>query len=354
MRRRLAENAASALPKPAAATGGSRRSDLYIGPAGAEWAAKGWVGAFRVEDSGQVWRFNIVPNDGEPGASTWGTDAAARKHGGGNLWTPLSFDEKKNLLYVPGGNPAPDIYDEARPGDNLYTNSLIALDAMTGRLAWYRQFTPHEVHDYDLTHVGPMFKTASVGSTRNVVANTGKDGILLWSLLPIGVRGSRRTRQRPTRRRNAPTAGTSAATRSSTRGQPISLTSRASASNKAPSTGSSEMGWWASCPGGRGRPISSGTWRTARASIVSSNPRNGSEAVALDTWEITGKSTVVSGECPGAKSNTSPPIMTCSPPCTTRPLICFADSEPVWRHCAALVYGDAQTCRHRCALLANA
>jgi alcohol dehydrogenase (cytochrome c) len=178
VQRRLAENAASALPKPAAATGGSRRSDLYIGPAGAEWAAKGWVGAFRVEDSGQVWRFNIVPNDGEPGASTWGTDAAARKHGGGNLWTPLSFDEKKNLLYVPGGNAAPDIYDEGRPGDNLYTNSLIALDAMTGRLAWYRQFIPHDVHDYDVTHVGPMFKTASNGSTRNVVASTGKDGML--------------------------------------------------------------------------------------------------------------------------------------------------------------------------------
>jgi alcohol dehydrogenase (cytochrome c) len=151
---------------------------IYIGPAGAEWAAKGWVGAFRVKDGEQVWRFNIVPDDGEPGASTWGTDAAARKHGGGNLWTPLSFDETKNLLYVPGGNAAPDLYDEGRPGDNLYTNSLIALDAMTGRLAWYRQFTPHDVHDYDLTHVSPMFKMASNGSTRNVIASTGKDGIL--------------------------------------------------------------------------------------------------------------------------------------------------------------------------------
>jgi alcohol dehydrogenase (cytochrome c) len=151
---------------------------IYVGPAGAEWAARGWVGAFRIKDGEQVWRFNIVPDDGEPGANSWGPDAVARKHGGGNLWTPLSFDEKKNLLYVPGGNAAPDIYDEGRPGDNLYTNSLIALDAMTGRLAWYRQFIPHDVHDYDVTHVGPMFKTASNGSTRNVVASTGKDGML--------------------------------------------------------------------------------------------------------------------------------------------------------------------------------
>jgi len=151
---------------------------VYIGPAGAEWASSGWVGAFRVSDGEQVWRFNIVPRDGEPGANTWGADPAVRKHGGGNLWTPMTFDEKKNLLYVPGGNAAPDIYDEGRPGPNLYTNSLIALDGATGRLAWYRQFIPHDVHDYDVTHVGPMFRTVIGGSTRDVVASTGKDGIL--------------------------------------------------------------------------------------------------------------------------------------------------------------------------------
>jgi len=110
---------------------------IYIGPAGAETAARGWVGAFRLTDGERVWRFNIVPDDGEPGADTWGQDSAARKHGGGNIWTPMSFDEKKNLLYVPGGNAAPDLYDDDRPGDNLYTNSLIALDAATGHLAWY-------------------------------------------------------------------------------------------------------------------------------------------------------------------------------------------------------------------------
>jgi alcohol dehydrogenase (cytochrome c) len=151
---------------------------VYIGPAGAETAAKGWVGAFRVEDGEQVWRFNIVPADGEPGAETWGPNPAARKHGGGNLWTPLSFDEQKNLLYVPGGNAAPDIYDNDRPGDNLYTNSLIALDALTGRLVWYRQFVPHDVHDYDVSHVAPVFRTEINGTNRNVIASTGKDGLL--------------------------------------------------------------------------------------------------------------------------------------------------------------------------------
>jgi alcohol dehydrogenase (cytochrome c) len=151
---------------------------IYIGPAGAETAARGWVGAFRVSDGEQVWRFNIVPEDGEPGADTWGPDAAARRHGGGNLWTPMSFDLQRNLLYVPGGNAAPDFYDDDRPGDNLYTNSLIALDAATGRLSWYRQFIPHDVHDYDVTHVAPVFTTTISGSRRNVIASTGKDGLL--------------------------------------------------------------------------------------------------------------------------------------------------------------------------------
>jgi glucose dehydrogenase len=156
----------------------ARGDVVYIGPAGAETASSGWVGAFRISDGEQVWRFNVVPHDGEPGSDTRGTNPTARQHGGGNLWTPMAFDEEKNLLYVPGGNAAPDIYDEDRPGANLYTNSLIALDAATGRLVWYRQFIPHDVRDYDVTHVGPVFETAVSGWTRNVVASTGKDGLL--------------------------------------------------------------------------------------------------------------------------------------------------------------------------------
>lgn len=151
---------------------------VYIGPAGAETAARGWVGAFRVSNGEQVWRFNIVPEDGEPGADTWGPNPEARKHGGGNLWTAMSLDVEKNVLYVPGGNAAPDLYDDDRPGDNLYTNSLIALDGATGRLLWHHQFVPHDVHDYDVSHVAPLFRASVHGSLRNVVASTGKDGLL--------------------------------------------------------------------------------------------------------------------------------------------------------------------------------
>jgi alcohol dehydrogenase (cytochrome c) len=151
---------------------------IYIGPAGAETAAKGWVGAFRLADGAEVWRFNIVPADGQAGADTWGSNPDARKHGGGNLWTPMSFDVARKLLYVPGGNPAPDIYDNDRPGTDLYTNSLIALEAKTGRLVWYRQFIPHDVHDWDVSHVAPMFRTKINGAPRDVIVSTGKDGVL--------------------------------------------------------------------------------------------------------------------------------------------------------------------------------
>jgi len=147
---------------------------VYIGPAGSESAASGWVGAFRLSDGERLWRFNIIPADGEPGAETWGADPAARKNAGGALWTPLSYDTEKDLLYVSGGNPAPDFYDDTRPGSNLYTNSIIALDAKTGKLAWYRQFIPHDVHDYDVTHVSPIFKSKS----HSAVATSGKDGML--------------------------------------------------------------------------------------------------------------------------------------------------------------------------------
>jgi alcohol dehydrogenase (cytochrome c) len=147
---------------------------IYVGPAGSERAASGWIGAFRLSDGEQVWKFSIIPQDGEPGADTWGPNPDARKHAGGALWTPQSYDSDKGILYVAGGNPAPDFYDNARPGANLYTNSLIALDGKTGRLLWYKQFIPHDVDDYDITHVNPIFKVNS----RTMIASTGKDGML--------------------------------------------------------------------------------------------------------------------------------------------------------------------------------
>jgi alcohol dehydrogenase (cytochrome c) len=99
-------------------------------------------------------------------------------HGGGSVWTPFAFDQERGELYVPVGNPAPDFYDEVRPGANLYTSSLVVLDVRTGKLKWYYQTVPHDVHDWDLPQVSPVFATTAKGKKRNVVAASGKDGLL--------------------------------------------------------------------------------------------------------------------------------------------------------------------------------
>jgi PQQ-dependent dehydrogenase (methanol/ethanol family) len=150
---------------------------VIVGPAGAEWAGKGWVGAFNVNDGTRIWKFNTVPEAWEPGAETWGNPAAL-KTGGGNTWTPMSYDFKTGRLFVPVGNPAPDFYDKQRPGANLYTNSLVVLDAISGKLAWYYQAIPHDVRDWDFTHAGPLFTATVGGQKREVIATTGKDGLL--------------------------------------------------------------------------------------------------------------------------------------------------------------------------------
>ncbi len=150
---------------------------ILIGPAGSEAGVKGWVGAFRLADGAQVWRFNTVPDVGEPGAETW-KDATARATGGGSVWGPFSLDAEKGVLYVPVSNPAPDLYTDSRFGNNLYTNSLLAFDVRTGKLQWYYQAVPADFHDWDLTQVSPLFETRVNGKMRKLITAVGKDGLL--------------------------------------------------------------------------------------------------------------------------------------------------------------------------------
>ncbi|MGH8121762.1 MAG: PQQ-binding-like beta-propeller repeat protein [Rudaea sp.] len=150
---------------------------IVYGPAGADWGEKGWIGASKLETGERIWKFNLIPDADEPGADSW-KDAAARDHGGGSLWTPLALDAAKGVLYIPVGNPAPDFFGAARPGDNLYTNSLVALDVKTGKLVWYHQFDPDDVNDRDLSQVSPLFSANVKGKLRNLVTVSGKDGLL--------------------------------------------------------------------------------------------------------------------------------------------------------------------------------
>jgi alcohol dehydrogenase (cytochrome c) len=150
---------------------------ILLGLGISEQGVKGWISAFRLENGEPVWRFNTVPNDGEPGAETWGKPES-RLHGGGAVWSPLSLDQEKGLVYVPVANPAPDFFDAIRPGANLYTCSLVALDARTGKLVWHYQLVPHDTHDWDTTQVSPLFTSRVGGKSRKLVATAGKDGLL--------------------------------------------------------------------------------------------------------------------------------------------------------------------------------
>lgn len=150
---------------------------VIIGPAGADFGPKNWIGAFSLQTGEQVWRFNLIPDENEPGAETW-KNKEALKRGGGSIWTPVSIDAKAGVLYVPVGNPAPDFYGDVREGDNLYANSIVALDIKTGKLLWHRQMVRHDVHDSDLSQVSPLFSTKIGGKMVDVVTVSGKDGLL--------------------------------------------------------------------------------------------------------------------------------------------------------------------------------
>jgi PQQ-dependent dehydrogenase (methanol/ethanol family) len=149
---------------------------VIIGPAGNEIPIKGWVGAFKLESGEPVWRFNTVPRPGEPGAESWGPTTAVT--GGGAVWTPVSLDPDRGLVFVATGNPAPDFYGDVRAGANLYANSLIVLEARTGTLVWHYQAVPHDLHDWDLTQVSPLFSAEVKGKMRRLVTVVGKNGLL--------------------------------------------------------------------------------------------------------------------------------------------------------------------------------
>lgn len=150
---------------------------VLIGPAGSENNIQGWVGAFSVEDGASIWRFNTIPQEGEPGFDSW-QGRGDLPMGGGAVWTPFSLDREKGELYVAVTNPAPDLPAHLRPGANLYTNAIVALDFRTGKLRWYEQMIANDSHDYDLTQVSPVFKAKVEGRERQLVAVTGKDGRL--------------------------------------------------------------------------------------------------------------------------------------------------------------------------------
>ncbi len=128
---------------------------VFIGTAGADWGANGYIYAFDVETGKRIWTFNVIPTGNEPGAETWEKGA---ERGGGSMWSTFAIDPKDGLLYAAVGNPAPDYDGAMRPGDNLYTNSVVALDIKTGKLNWHAQQVPHDIHDWDTAAAPALYE----------------------------------------------------------------------------------------------------------------------------------------------------------------------------------------------------
>ena len=148
---------------------------VIIGVAGGDFSSRGFIDAYDAQTGARLWRFNTIPGAGEPGSESWpNPDVALR--GGGAAWVTGSYDPALNLVYYGTGNPNPDYYGDDRAGDNLYTCSLVALDADTGKLRWHFQFTPHDIHDWDSAHVPVQADVTIAGQPRRVVMVANRNG----------------------------------------------------------------------------------------------------------------------------------------------------------------------------------
>ncbi len=130
------------------------KDKVLVGVGGGEYGIRGFIAAFDARTGKEIWRFHTIPAPGEPGSETWKGDAW--KTGGGSLWVTPSYDPATNQTYWGVGNPGPDWNSDLRPGDNLYTDSVVALDADTGQLKWHFQFSPNDTYDYDSVQVAVL------------------------------------------------------------------------------------------------------------------------------------------------------------------------------------------------------
>jgi alcohol dehydrogenase (cytochrome c) len=147
---------------------------VIAGIAGGDEGARGFVAAYDQATGKEVWRFWAVPARGEPGAETWKGNAI--DHPGSATWMTGSYDAESGTLYWAIGNPGPDMIGDDRLGDNLYSDSVVALDVKTGRKKWHFQFTPHDVHDYDAQQPIVLVDAAWRGTPRKLLLQANRNG----------------------------------------------------------------------------------------------------------------------------------------------------------------------------------
>ena len=154
------------------------KDKVVIGVGGGEFGIRGFIAAYDAATGKEAWKFNTIPAPGEPGSETWSgaSNKDAWKTGGGSVWVTGSYDPALNLTYWGIGNPGPDFNPAQRPGDNLYTDSVVALDADTGQLRWHFQFTPNDRYDWDATQVPVLVDASWQGAPAKLLMLANRNG----------------------------------------------------------------------------------------------------------------------------------------------------------------------------------
>jgi quinohemoprotein ethanol dehydrogenase len=149
---------------------------VFIGVSGAEYEIRGHVTAYEANTGQQMWRFYTIPGPGEFGNDTWPAGSDIWKYGGGSMWQTPALDPDLGMLYITVGNPSPDLDGSVRAGDNLFTESIVALDAMTGQRRWHFQEVHHDIWDYDTVSPNILFDAQVNGQAVKGLAQAGKTG----------------------------------------------------------------------------------------------------------------------------------------------------------------------------------
>jgi alcohol dehydrogenase (cytochrome c) len=150
------------------------KDKIIVGVGGGEFGIRGFIAAYDAKTGKEAWRFNTIPGPGEPGHETWSGDDWM--YGGASVWITGSYDPALNLTYWGIGNPGPDWNPNQRPGDNLYSDSVVALDADTGKLKWHFQFTPNDGYDYDSVQIPVLADIVWKGAPAKVMMWANRNG----------------------------------------------------------------------------------------------------------------------------------------------------------------------------------
>jgi len=147
---------------------------VIVGVSGGDSGIRGFLSAYSASTGEELWKLWTVPAAGEPGSETWGPKTLP--WGGAGTWMPGTYDPELNWMFWPTGNPWPDFYGGDRPGDNLYSDSVLAIDLDSGEMQWYFQFTPHDVWDWDAQEAPLLLEVEFEGEKRKVVAQANRNG----------------------------------------------------------------------------------------------------------------------------------------------------------------------------------